>query len=274
MPRQLRSAKVLVLVVALLIGYLLGAAHKRADREGHAFLPGQLIQIVITPLERGAYWAGAPVRAAKRSLRTRSRILEQNKRLRAEVLRLTEEEARLREAAIENVRLRAALELKRSSLQRAVLGHVIAMRPSRRYDTCTLDRGSRDGVERQCVVVTPRGLVGRVIETTPISCQALLLRDPSSGVGAMVQRSRERGVCVGQQSDTLLLNYLRRDADIHVGDIVITSGTGGVYPKGLVIGRVVRVIAKPADYLKSAEVSPSVKADTLEEAFVVLKDDG
>jgi len=275
MPRLPRGTKTIILLAtALVLSAVLGAGQKRAAATGRPFLPEQIVQAVVSPFERGFHWISAPVRTVKRSLRTRRRLRIENRRLRADVLRLTEENARLMEIASESARLREAVGFSESRTERMRLARVIAARPSRRFDTCTLDRGSDDGVVRECVVITPRGVVGRVFETTPNTSQVLLLTDATSAVGAMLRRSRATGVCEGRQSNTLLLKYLQRDADAHVGDIVVSSGMGGVYPKGLVIGRVVRIISKPGDFLKSAEVAPSVKLDTLEEAFVILKGRG
>ena len=271
MLRQLRNAKFIVLLTVLLLGYILGAAQKRASSEERPFKPAEVVQTITYPFQKAFYWAGAPIRSAKRILRSRSRIQRENNRLRKELLRLIQENAQLREAAIENARLREALQYRNSVREKTILARVIGMTPSRRFDTCTLDAGSKDGIQRGDAVVTPRGLVGKVLQVAPSSCLVLLLRDSSSAVGAIVQRSRAIGICEGQQSDTLILNYLQRDADIHIGDIVVSSGMGGVYPKGIPIGRVKRVIHKPGDYLKSAEITPSVRFDTLEEVFVILE---
>jgi len=272
MPRLQRATKnIILLATVLVLSAVIGASQKRAAATGRPFLPEQIIQAVISPFERGLYWICTPVRTVKRSLRTRRRLQTENKRLRADVLRLTEENAHLTELASESARLREAVGFSESRPERMRLARVIAAQASRRFDTCTLDLGGNDGVVRECAVITPRGLVGRVFETTPNTSQVLLLTDATSAVGAMLSRSRATGICEGQQSNTLILKYLQRDADAHVGDVVVSSGMGGVYPKGLVIGRVVRIISKPGDFLKSAEVAPSVKFDTLEEAFVILK---
>ncbi len=274
MLRQLRSAKFIVLFMVLLLGYILGAAQKRASIEGKPFTPAIVIQSAIYPFQKAFYWSGHPFRSAKQALRTRKMLQKENSRLRAEVLRLTKENADLREEHFENMRLREALNFRVSVKEKMILARVIGMNPSQHFDTCTLDAGKKDGVYKSAIVITPRGLVGRVVQVAPSSCQVLLLRDPSSSVGAIVQRSRAQGICEGQQSETLLLNYLQRDADVRIGDIVISSGIGGIYPKGITIGRIKSIIHKPGDYLKSAEVSPSVDFETLEEAFIMLEKGG
>lgn len=270
MSRFSRNLKIVVLIIALALGYVLGAAQKRAAATGRPFFPEQVALVAIAPFERAFTYVRSPIAHLRRACRTRSRLQAENRRLRSELLGLVQENQRLREMANENARLREAIGFRAARRNRMVLARVIALQPSRRYDTCTLGVGTRHGVRRECAVVTPRGLVGRVIRTTPTTCQVLLLRDPMSSVGAMIERSRVTGICEGQQSDILLLNYLKRDADVRVGDIAITSGMGGVYPKGLTIGRVARIVYRPGDYLKSAEIIPSVRFDALEEAFVIL----
>ena len=271
MSRKVHSSKIFALILVLVLGAMLGAAQKRAATANRPFLPQQAIEFLLSPVQRGIYWAGTPLRSAKRSLRSRRRTQIENRRLRAEVLRLTQEVARLREISAENARLREALDFKQPRHERMILARVIAKQPTRHFETCTLDVGRANGVTAESVVVTPRGLVGRVFETGPSTAHVLLLSDTTSAVAAMVQRSRAMGICEGQQSSVLAFNYLPRDADVHVGDIVVSSGMGGVYPKGLVIGRVVRITSKPGDFLKSAEVALSARADSIEEAFVILK---
>jgi len=273
MPRRLRASQAIALITVLVLSALLGAAQKRGGAAGRPSLPERIIQSIVSPFERGFYGMCAPIRHVKMSLRTRNRLQRENNRLRAKALRLTRENAKLPELIAENARFREALDFAKSGSERMLFCRVITLQPSRHFDTCILDRGSREGIRRESIVVAPRGLVGRVFKTTHTTCHVLLLRDATSAVGAMVQRSRAMGICEGQQSATLILNYLPRDADVHVGDVVISSGMGGVYPKGFTIGRVVRIVSKPADFLKSAEVAPSVNFDSLEEAFVILRGD-
>ncbi len=175
------------------------------------------------------------------------------------------------EADVERQRLRAQLGFALAPPSKAA-ADVVSLRPDARFETLIANRGSRDGIHLHAVVAAPSGLVGQVYDLAPSSAAVLLLTDPNSSVGARVQRgdSRAVGVSKGDGSGLLLLDYLRPEADVKVGDTVVSSGLGGpeaVYPKGIVIGRVVSVTTSGAT--RSARVKPAVDFDRLEEVYLL-----
>jgi len=204
-----------------------------------------------------------------RVVRPRGSILRENARLRDEVRRLTWENARLAEAAEENARLRMLLGLKRNIPLDVVAAEVISRKAGNWFDTATIDRGRRAGIAPGDAVVNFRGLVGQVVESNLTSSQVAAITDPASSVGAMVRRSRSSGILQGQGSDYLALSYLPKDADVKCSDVVVTSGMGGVIPKGFVIGRVVKVLREATPGTTTALVRPSVRLDEVEQVFVV-----
>ncbi|MDH7602689.1 MAG: rod shape-determining protein MreC [Armatimonadota bacterium] len=201
-------------------------------------------------------------------------ILRENALLRREVKRLTAENARLANAAQENVRLRQLLELKQNTPLKTIAAEVISRKPSNWFATATINRGRRDGVSPGDAVVDFRGLVGQIVEADLLSARVVSITDPSSAVGAMVRRSRSSGVLQGQASDYLALTYLPKDADVKVSDVVVTSGMGRVIPKGFVIGRVVRVMRNLTTGMTTALVRPSVRFDEVEHVLVVKRAKG
>jgi rod shape-determining protein MreC len=207
---------------------------------------------------------------AKERMRTRGQLMRENKTLRDEVLNMSRENARLREEHAENARLRSMLDFRTAWPTKLLMAQVIAKGASQWHDTCSIDRGWRNGVAKSDPVVTPRGVVGQVIDVGPDVSQVLLLTDQSCGVGAIVQRSRVTGICQGQQTGSLSMDYVDKEADIKVGDLIVTSGIGRIYPKGLQLGRVTK-IHNTSGYMKSADVRPSVEFDKLEEAAVVIR---
>ena len=150
---------------------------------------------------------------------------------------------------------------------------VVALRPDAKYDTFIISRGSNDGVTVASVVVTRDGLVGRVIEVEPGTSVVLMLTDQKSGVGGRIQRpeSRAVAVCEGDNSKTLTMVALPSGSDVKVGDTVVTSGLGGVYPAGILIGAVCEVSLDPSTGSKSVRVQPHVAYDTLEQVYVVVR---
>jgi rod shape-determining protein MreC len=131
-----------------------------------------------------------------------------------------------------------------------------------------IDRGSFAGVEHQQAVLAPDGAVGRVIKVFPRSSLVLLVTDRSSGIDALVQRTRDRGVVQGRGGSGCELKYLDRSAEVEVGDYVVTSGMGGRFPKGVWIGQVSGV-NRGGELFQSVDVRPTAGLERLEEVWVV-----
>jgi rod shape-determining protein MreC len=138
------------------------------------------------------------------------------------------------------------------------------------FDTATIDEGKNLGIEKGCAVVNHLGLIGQVVSIGNKTSQIVSLNDPNSAVGGMVQRSRAKGIIQGQWTEYLVFAYLKKDADVNKDDIVVSSGDGQVIPKGIVIGRVEKVIRDNITGTTNAFVKPSVRFDEIEYVFVVI----
>ena len=136
------------------------------------------------------------------------------------------------------------------------------------FRTVTLDKGTRDGLRADMAIISPAGVVGRLVVPSARSAQVQLLVDRNAAAGALVERSRAQGVIVGGGDDKLMMEYVSEVSDVVVGDIVVTSGIDGIYPKGFEIGRVERVEKNGTAY-KRITVKPSVDFSALEEVLVV-----
>jgi rod shape-determining protein MreC len=266
-----RNPRILVLAALLALAVLLGIMHKNAANDGRSMAIEDAVRVVVYPFQVAGNGIGNGGNAIARVFRTWGSLRRENKTLREDVRRLTTENSSLKEAAEENVRLRRELEFKASFPLPVVAGQVIGRNPSGWFSTCIIDRGSRDGVKIGHAVASFRGLVGQVLTTSPTSSSVQLLSDSDREVGALDQRSRVHGICKGQDSDVLLLKYLPKDADVKVGDVVVSSGIGRLVPKGLPIGRVVAVRPDQGGFTKHAEVRPSARFETLEDVFVVVR---
>lgn len=198
------------------------------------------------------------------------RLREDNVRLRRRVEALSQEVTVLREQALAAQRLQRLLNLRDQPAYRAVSARVIGRDPSRWYATILVDRGSRDGVYRNAPVVTSDGVLGRVIEVTPGAARVLLIADSRSAVSVVVQRSRDAGVVEGRSGLMLHMKYLSRTSEVAPGDTVVTSGLGGVFPRGLVVGRITKVVREPGALQQEAEIEPAAALDRLEEVVVLL----
>jgi rod shape-determining protein MreC len=176
-----------------------------------------------------------------------------------------------RREAEESRRLREALGLEKILPIDTVAAEVIARDGLPWFRTITLNRGREAGIRLDAAVLSPTGVVGRVIAVGPHAARAQLILDRDSGVGAILERSRVPGVVSGEasgKSGFLLMNYVSALADVKVGDRVVTSGLDRIYPKGLVIGRV-ESVSPPAGLFKDVRVTPSARFSLLETVLVV-----
>jgi rod shape-determining protein MreC len=197
-------------------------------------------------------------------------IQGENRRLRAEVREYQQRMESLQEMAQENRRLQAALELPPVAAGEAVVARVIDKDATNWFRTVLIDRGSRHGIERNTTVMAPQGLVGRVTEVTPIASRVQLTTDSVSAVSALVQRARVTGIVSGDGGPSLRLKYLPLMADVVVGDRVLTSGMGGVFPKGIPIGTVAAVERRSGALFQEAVIEPAVDLSRLEEVIVLV----
>ena len=174
------------------------------------------------------------------------------------------------EAAAANERLQALLQLRNSLHAPAMAAVIIGEDSSSWFKTVVIDRGSVDGLREGMPVVANDGVVGQLVKVAAGSSRVLLLTDHASGIAAVVQRSRARGVVKGTGGGRCSLEFAQQDDDVKVGDAIITSGIGGIFPKGLPIGEVTMVKKGEYGIFQTVEVRPRVNLDRLEELLVIL----
>ena len=269
MLSSIRNKAVVSLVTLLILGTLLGALHNRALQSGSPFAICDMVSTVLMPFSAGVRYVVVAAQWTARAVRPRGAILRENARLRRQVRELAADNAKLRELAEENVVLRKQLGLRRLVQMPSVAAEVISRNESAWFDTATINRGRRAGIDKGDAVVNHLGLVGQVIEADAFTAQVAAISDSNSSIGGMVQRSRSTGIVQGQGADSVALTYLPKDADVKKSDIVVTSGMGGVVPRGFVIGRVVKVMRSATAGTTSALVKPSVRLDQLGPVLVV-----
>lgn len=198
-------------------------------------------------------------------------VEKENKKLRETVRVLNTRVVGDQEAVRENERLRKLIGMRDQLTVPSVAASVISEDSSPWFNTITIDRGEADGIREGMPVVGAAGVVGRVVKTARGSSRVLLLTDHASGIAAVVQRSRARGVVKGKGTNECSLEFLQRGEDVKIGDMVITSGIGGVFPKGLPIGEVTMVKKGEYGIFQTVDIRPSVNISTLEEVLVVLQ---
>ncbi|MBI2962423.1 MAG: rod shape-determining protein MreC [Deltaproteobacteria bacterium] len=197
-------------------------------------------------------------------------VQAENRRLRERLRALEAEHHRDLEIELENRRLQRLLDFHGDVPSQVVTARVIGKDASGLLHTLTLDRGERDGVRGGLAVVSADGVVGRIAQASPHASRVLLISDHNSGVDALVQRTRARGIVEGALSGTCSMKYIKRGDEIDANDVVVTSGLDGIFPKGLRIGRVSGVTRKHVGLYQVAEVVPSVDFAKLEEVLVLI----
>lgn len=202
-------------------------------------------------------------------------VYEQNKMLRSEVEQLRQRDVNVNEIMAENTRLTNILNYKNAVKQfDTAVAKIISYDSSNLTNSITINLGAKDGMQKNMPIITPQGLVGTIVAVYEHSAKVQLILDPRSAVGAIIQRPESRVIgimqgSVGVQTLAKMVN-IPRDADVVVGDNVLTSGYGGLYPKGIVIGEVVEVTNEAGGLLKYATVKTAVDFYRIEEVLVIV----
>jgi rod shape-determining protein MreC len=198
------------------------------------------------------------------------RTRRENRRLQSELDHLRIENQITNELLSENERLRQALGFKKLNPPLSVVAQVIGKESSPSSSTITVNRGSADGIERDLAVITPDGIVGRVQTVLPGTARVQLLTDPGSTIAVRVQRNREEGLLEGKL-DRCALKYVSYYVDVQEGDLLVTSGLDGIYPKGLPVATVTKVRKHESSSFQTVYADPVVRIPRLEEALVLKK---
>ncbi|WP_456431627.1 rod shape-determining protein MreC [Thermosulfuriphilus sp.] len=197
---------------------------------------------------------------------------QENEALKKEVAKLRARLVEYREALIANARLKKLLELKQSLPYASLSAQVVGRDPSMWFRSLIIDLGGDEGLEEGMAVITVGGVVGQILGVTPNYAKVMLITDPNSAVDVVVQRSRARGILRGQGSETCNLEYVSMEADVREGDLLITSGLDGIFPKGLLVGIVKRVLPDRQEGLfQRVEVRPAINLEDIEEVLVILR---
>lgn len=259
--RVLASTVVLLVLGAALV-IASGGARLRDDRLGRLFLE------LMAPLQQATMAVGRGIGdgwdGVSGMLRARREALE----LRDRVRTLEQQRARLTEVELENERLRALLDFRETLAGDLLAARVIAYDATSLSRTLTIDRGSADGVAKGTAVLAPSGIVGHVFLASRNAARVLLITDHNSGVDAVVQRTRARGIVEGTVDGHCGLKFVKRTEELLVGDLVVTSGMDGIFPRSTPIGRIVSVDKRGQGLFQYAIVEPAVDFDRLEEVLV------
>jgi rod shape-determining protein MreC len=196
-------------------------------------------------------------------------VRRQNAELQRQLEEYKQREVHFQEAEQALTRLENLLDLKRQVALPVIGARVIAYDPTLWSRTAILNQGKAQGVKEGLPVLAPQGIVGRIVGVYPEYSKVMLIVDRKSSADAMVQRTRIRGMLRGKGGNRCSLEFVPKSADVQVGDLVLASGLVGLYPKGLVFGKVTAANKKNPGVFQEIEVSPNVDLSTVEEVLVV-----
>ncbi|MEN8141710.1 MAG: rod shape-determining protein MreC [Thermodesulfobacteriota bacterium] len=198
---------------------------------------------------------------------------QENKVLREQLAGSTISNQGYREAMAENTRLRKLLKLKDNLKPPTISAQIIGRDPSIWFRTLTIDQGSSAGIEKGMPVLTVEGVVGQILETSPATSKVLLAIDPNSAVDVLIQKNRAQGILKGTGKQQYELHYILKNVDVEKGDLIVTSGLGGSFPKGVPLGSVSSVVKKRRGMFQEIEIAPTVDFNQLEYLIIILRQD-
>jgi len=267
MPRVLAQRKPhLLLFLLLSLNLVLMAASVRGVR-GTSLLSEAILGIAA-PFLKVAAWSSETVAGLWGGWADLRGVENDNRRLRAEAGTLTLQAREAEEARQEVRRLRELVGLREESGRHAIAARVIARGAGGSARVLLLGSGTRDGIARDQAVITPRGVVGRIIEAAAGTSKVQTILDPNSGVSALLQRTRVQGILVGDGDSACRLEFVSELARVDVGDVLVTSGLDEIHPKGAILG-VVTEVGEAKDLTRHVKVRPEVDFQRLEEVLVL-----
>jgi len=262
-----RRRPYVLLAVALVFQILLLAVQVRRP-DGARLIRVWAVEL-LTPAERAGSWAVDELRGAWSGYIGLFRANRENQRLKAQVAELSMQNSALESRAAEAQRLAALLQFRDAHQDAPLLAaRVIGADAGTGGRAIYLDRGEREGVQANMGVITPQGVVGKVLEVYSTTSQVLLLSDKNGGAGALLADSRTQGATRGTGGPMLLLDYVGNDQEVKSGERVLTSGMDRIFPKDLPLGTVVEV--KPGNPFKQITVRPAAHLDQLEEVLILM----
>src|SRR5271163_1373457 len=264
----------LIVLVGVLFAQILGLAvqvRRTTDNE-----PTRLIRIwavgAVTPLEKALVWTQTSSGNLWHNYFYLRGVRAENRNLKAQIEQMRLEQVRMSQDADQARRLQGLLAFKEQFISQTLAAQVIGSSGSEQSRSVYIDKGERDGIKPDMAVITADGVVGKVLRVYRSTAQVLLIDDQTSGVGALLDKTRLQGILRGTPSGEVVLEKVMSDETVPAGEQVLTSGGDGVYPKGLLVGRVTKV-SPGSELFLNIRVRPAADLSRLEEVLVVTKID-
>ena len=264
----------LIVLVGVLFVQVLGLAvqvKRTTDTDS-----SRLIRIwavgAISPLEKALVWTQTSTSNLWHNYLYMRGVRAENRDLKQQIEQMRIEQVRLSQDADQARRLQALLAFKEQFISQTMAAQVIGSTGSEQSRAIYLDKGEKDGIKVDMAVITADGIVGKVLRVYRSTAMVLLISDQTSGVGAILEKSRLQGILRGMPSGEVALERVMSDEQVPAGELVLTSGGDRIFPKGLPIGRVAQVTTG-GDFFLNIHVKPAANLSKLEEVLIVTKID-
>ena len=256
------------LFLAVIVGHVILISTQVTTKRGVPMLEDAVFG-VFSEVQRGANAVTTGVRTSWQDYFALQQVRSENDQLKKDIgdlrVRLQEERA----LAQQTQSLQKLLDLKSSTELSTTGASVIAGGASPEFRTITVDKGTQAGLRADMAVIAPAGVVGRVIQPSGRASKVQRLIDRNAAAGALIERTRAQGVVVGSGAEDLRMEYVPGSAEVKAGDVVVTSGIDGIYPKGFVIGQI-QSIRRAAGGYSDIVIKPAVDFTSLEAVLVVV----
>ncbi|HKS73994.1 MAG TPA: rod shape-determining protein MreC [Terriglobales bacterium] len=263
----------LIILVGVLFLQVLGLA-MQVKKSNNALQDTRLIRIwavgAIAPFERGLVWIENSSASLWHNYFYLRGVRAENRELKQQIEAMRLQEVSLQEDAAQAHRLQTLLAFKEQYVSKTVAAQVIGTSGSDMSRTVLIDKGEKAGIQPDMAVMTANGIVGKVLLVYPSAAEVLLINDQSSGVGAILDKSRLQGVLKGTVNGQVVLERVMSDETVNVGETVLTSGGDQIFPKGLPVGTVAKV-ERGKDLFLRIEIKPAASLSKLEEVLVLVQ---
>lgn len=255
-------------VILLLLSALILISLRVKELKGVAFMDGLLMEI-CSPFQKGSSFVINKIKGVGEGYLFLVHLQRENERHKKRIADLQRENDQMREMVLAHERLRKLLKFRETLSSTVIAAEVVGRDPSSWFKSVTINKGEKDGVRKGMAVISPEGVIGQILKAAPSHSVVLLVTDYNSAIDSIVQRTRAKAIVEGGGENRCQLKYLLRAEDVVAGDRVVTSGLGGNFPKGLMIGEIRKVDKKGHGIFQYAELVPSVDFTRLEEVLII-----
>jgi len=271
MESFLSRHKNLIALAIVLVGQIMGLAMQvKINSQGGISLMRLWSISAITPVEKLLVHGQRGVFNGWSNYFWLRGVRKENEQLRDQIEKMRLDQVRLQQDALQARRLQALFDFKEQFISETMPAQVIGSSGTDQSRILYIDKGSNDGLKADSAVISPDGIVGKVLRVLPTTSQVLMINDQLSGVGATLEKTRLQGILAGQPNGTLIIKYIMKDEKVEPGESVVTSGGDRIFPKGLPIGKVVES-SGGKDMFLNIRIQPAANLSKIEEVLVVTK---